>query len=176
MDHAWPWSRMSADMKNLGQQILWCWLIDDGSHMHPHFRKYCSHLIYVWHGCDNHSLLIYSLHHHITVGVMPDHDQEFNWHEKIWSNKCYCDAVMMDPCAHPHHINYGKYVIYVWHGSDSHAILCWSAPQSLHNSMICARPWSRISAYFSISNVWARIVLAPHACQHCGPEGRYSLL
>ncbi len=143
--------------------------------MHPHFRKYCNHLNYVWHGCDNHSLLIYSLHHYITVGVMPDHDQEFNWHEKIWSNKCYCDVVMMDPCAHPHHINYGKYLIYVWHGSDSHAILCWSTPQSLHNSMICARPWSRIQLTFQFSMFgpelsWLHMpvnIVGPRGAIHC---------
>jgi len=43
------------------RKIMWRWQYDLDQHAYPHHMNNCKHLIYVWYGCGNYSVLIWSL-------------------------------------------------------------------------------------------------------------------
>ena len=56
------WPGISADFPNLDRPV-WLQWHDDGSISHPQHMKVVKHLLYVWSGCDNHTMWLWSLNH-----------------------------------------------------------------------------------------------------------------
>jgi hypothetical protein len=48
--------------------------------------------------------------------------QEISQLPKFWADKYGSSGVMVDPSAHPHHMNGLKHLVYVWSGCGNHSM------------------------------------------------------
>ena len=67
---------------------------------------------------------------------------------QIWASTCHDNEVVMDPYAHPLHMNVVKHLVYVWPGCVIHSGWVWSLIACVM-VWIVAKLWSRICADLS---------------------------
>ena len=97
---------------------------------YPQHMKVVKYLSYVWTGCGNHSMWVWSVNHSAQgLHSTPTNDPGFQPTSQIWANKCGGSCMMMDPYPHPQHMKVIKHLSYVWRGFGNHSMWVWSLNQ-----------------------------------------------
>ena len=90
------------------------WVMVDPSALPQHMNS-LKHLVYVWSGCGNHSMWVWGLnnpplHHLWPLSVTCEIIQLL---PNFCANKCGSSSMIVDPSAHPQHMNGLKHLVYI---------------------------------------------------------------